>query len=41
MNKKQRELLEEAADLAHSVWEDDRETGWCQDIEALIREALK
>jgi hypothetical protein len=34
-------LLVRAADLAQSIHEDDRETGWCEDVEKDIREALR
>jgi hypothetical protein len=34
-------LLERAADLAQSVHEDDRETGWCENVEQDIRHALR
>jgi hypothetical protein len=34
-------LLKRAADLAQSVHKDDRETGWCEDVERDIRDAIK
>jgi hypothetical protein len=34
-------LLVRAADLAQSIHEDDRETGWCENVERDVREALR
>jgi hypothetical protein len=41
LNMTAMELLARAADLAHSIAEDDRETAWCEDVEDDIREAMR